>query len=81
MSSLVRTLAGGIAIAAVIALMPVAGAQAQVRCSSDGWSWHCTDFRPAPPPMYQPGFYNNFYGDYNEIPNDYPGPSAVYNNR
>jgi hypothetical protein len=81
MKSSMKSLLFGGALAAV-ALAPMTGALAQVQCSTDGYDWHCRDFGPAPPPVwgYSPGP-NNFGGDYNQIPNDYPGPAPVYNNR
>lgn len=85
-SPLIKSLLGGAAIAAAVTLMPVHGAQAA--CWTDGWSWHCAPgypgfgYGPAPTPWGPSlGFNNNFYGDYNQIPNDYPGPAPVYSNR
>jgi hypothetical protein len=53
-SSLTKTLPGCAAIAAATALLPVHGANAQVLCRSEGYSWHCQDgyFGPAPAPVY-----------------------------
>jgi hypothetical protein len=81
---LIKAALGGAAITAVVVMMPASGTHAQVLCSSNGWSWHCNDWGPAPTPAwgyYQPGYNHNFYGDYSEIPNDYSGSGPVYNNR
>jgi hypothetical protein len=62
-------------------MAPMTGAHAQVRCSSDGYRWHCQDFVPVPAPVwsYHSGWGENYGGDYNQIPNDYPGPAPVKN--
>jgi hypothetical protein len=73
----------GAALAAAAALAPVTGALAQVRCFSDGYRWQCQDgyFAPIPAPGwgYQPGRTHVYGGDYNQIPDDYPGPAPVHN--
>ncbi|HEX3885058.1 MAG TPA: hypothetical protein VHW66_20560 [Stellaceae bacterium] len=75
--SITALLCGG-ALAAVAALAPTTGALAQVRCSSDGYRWHCQDgyFAPVPAPAwgYRQGWGHDYGGDYNQIPDDYPGP-------
>ena len=47
---------------------------------SDGYSWHCQDgFTPGPAPMgLQPGW-GLFAADYNNLPDDYPGPAPIHN--
>jgi hypothetical protein len=76
-NSLLKPLLGGVAVAAIVALTPMTGAHAQVRCSSDGWRWHCTDYGPAPTPAprsYGPGWSYDRGADYGQAPTEYPGP-------
>lgn len=77
----IRPLLAGAAIAAAVSLAPVAGALAQVRCSTDGISWHCADLGPVAASIIGPGWGYAYGGAYDQIPNDYPGPAPVHNDR
>jgi hypothetical protein len=86
-SPLIKSLLGSAAIAAAVILLPMAGANAA--CWTDGWGWQCQPGYPgagypgygfAPAPMMGPGWGYGFRGDYNQIPNDYPGPAPAGDN-
>lgn len=79
-------LAGAAAVAGVVALSP----RAQAACYWGGYGWMCDQPAqqvsqtplPAVPPgtnwgiqRYTPYGYN--YNNYNQIPNDYPGPALT----
>jgi hypothetical protein len=78
---LIKSVLGGAAIAVAITLLPMTGAQAA--CWTDGWRWHCEPGYPgfgyAPAPVMGPSWGYGYSGDYNQIPNDYPGPAPVKN--
>ena len=72
------------ALAAAVALMPMAAAQAQVQCRTDGYRWHCQDYAPpVPAPAWRSGAgwaNDNPGGSYGPAQGQFPGPAPVYDN-